>query len=108
MASIPAGGPSTINGVLYQMLWALHRLGALTAFSPEVDDATGQLTDVTIVLNRPTEGTTRKSKAIGGLLSKSNRVQACALGPYKRLFGKYCPIFIGQSIWRTRILYIAL
>ncbi len=28
MNSVPPGGPSTINGVLYQMLWALHTLGS--------------------------------------------------------------------------------
>ena len=55
MSSVPAGGPSTINGVLYQMLWALHRLGTLTAKSAVVDDSTGQLTDVTIVLE-PVDG----------------------------------------------------
>src|SRR5262245_3719099 len=55
MSSVPAGGPSTINGVLYQMLWALHRLGTLTVRSSAVDDSTGQLTDVTIVLE-PSDG----------------------------------------------------
>ena len=55
MASIPAGGPSTINGVLYQMLWALYQLGTLTAKSAVVDNSTGQLTDVTIVLE-PIDG----------------------------------------------------
>ena len=29
MGTTPPGGPSTINGVLYQMLWALKRVGSL-------------------------------------------------------------------------------
>ena len=28
MSAVPPGGPSTINGVVYQMLWALHTLGS--------------------------------------------------------------------------------
>jgi hypothetical protein len=49
MTNVPPGGPSTINGVLYQMLRALLTVGSLVAQQRQ-DDTSGEPLDVTLVL----------------------------------------------------------
>jgi len=46
--TVPSGGPSTINGIIYQMLWSLMRAGKLSVFASEVDN--DELSSATIVL----------------------------------------------------------
>ncbi|MCA9218355.1 MAG: hypothetical protein KDB27_35040, partial [Planctomycetales bacterium] len=53
MQKVPAGGAATINGVLYQMLWALSRIGRLSAIHRRSSDS--ELVDVTLVLE-PSDG----------------------------------------------------
>jgi hypothetical protein len=55
MTSVPPGGPSTINGVLYQMLWTLLRTTNLHASHCIADEQTGQIKQATIRLE-PTGG----------------------------------------------------
>jgi hypothetical protein len=50
MTNVPPGGPSTINGVLYQMLWTLLRTTRLHASGCIADEKTGQLTQATLRL----------------------------------------------------------
>lgn len=50
MAKVPSGGSSTINGVLYQMLWTLLRTTRLHAKRCRVDDATGQVVRASLLL----------------------------------------------------------
>lgn len=63
MSKVAAGGPSTINGVLYQMLWALSRVGTLQATNAEVNGETGELNSVTLILEPPDGG---DQQEIGG------------------------------------------
>jgi hypothetical protein len=51
----PKGGASTINGVVYQMLWSLLRVGAMHA-SAELDPSTGEVTTATLILEPATGG----------------------------------------------------
>jgi hypothetical protein len=50
MSKLPPGGPSTINGVLYQMLWTLLRTTQLHASGCISDEQTGQITQTTLRL----------------------------------------------------------
>ena len=54
MTNVPPGGPSTINGVLYQMLHALW-LWARLATQQRQDDNSGKPLDVTLILE-PEDG----------------------------------------------------
>jgi hypothetical protein len=68
MTKVPPGGPSTINGVLYQMLWTLLWTENLHASHCIADDRTGQIMQATLRLE-PTGG--------GGdlqVISESSRV----------------------------------
>ena len=67
MTDIPVGGPSTINGVLYQMLWCLFRTARLHVSECSVDDSSGQIARAALCLE-PTLGaeTCRKSWRIVG------------------------------------------
>lgn len=53
MPPIPPGGPSTVNGVLYQMLYSLLTLGGFRVLGHQVGE--GQLEQVTLVLE-PSSG----------------------------------------------------
>ena len=46
---VPAGGPSTINGVIYQMLWSLARAGQLHILGVEMG-ANEELSTATLIL----------------------------------------------------------
>jgi hypothetical protein len=50
MTNVPPGGPSAINGVLYQMLWTLLRTTHLHASGCVPDEQTGQITQATLRL----------------------------------------------------------
>ena len=50
MCATPAGGPSTINGVLYQMLWCLFRATRLHISSCTLDENTREITQASIRL----------------------------------------------------------
>ncbi len=50
MTSVPPGGPSTINGVLYQMLWTLLKTTHLHASGCIADAQTGRITQSTLRL----------------------------------------------------------
>ncbi len=47
---VPAGGPSTINGVLYQMLWSLFRTTELHLLTCGINDQTGVIADAVVLL----------------------------------------------------------
>jgi hypothetical protein len=47
---IPAGGPATINGVLFQLLWSLLRAARLSLSECDRDEETGQLRSAILVL----------------------------------------------------------
>jgi hypothetical protein len=64
MSAIPSGGPSTINGVLYQMLWALARVGFLSAQKPIIDSSSGELLEVTLTLE-PIDGGDQQGESGG-------------------------------------------
>jgi hypothetical protein len=53
MSSVPSGGPGNINGINYQMLWALSTLGSFKGKSVQAAD--GSLTSATLVLE-PSRG----------------------------------------------------
>ena len=53
MSSVPRGGPGNINGINYQMLWALLTLGSFKAEANQATD--GSITEVTLVLE-PSRG----------------------------------------------------
>jgi hypothetical protein len=38
MSKVPGGGPATINGILYQMLWSLMRAVRMGVKDPEIDE----------------------------------------------------------------------
>jgi len=50
MATVPTGGPSTINGVLYQMLWCLLKTVRLHMSECLVDDDNGAITQAVVRL----------------------------------------------------------
>jgi hypothetical protein len=50
MSMVPSGGPSTINGVLYQMLWTLLRTMELHASDCLTDGGSGQIIATTLVI----------------------------------------------------------
>src|SRR5438874_762015 len=54
MPPIPHGGPSAVNGVLYQMLYSLLTLGGFRAVGHRLGD--GRLEQVTLVLEPSTGG----------------------------------------------------
>jgi len=54
MTNVPPGGPSTISGILYQMLHALLAVGSL-ATQQRQDDNSGKPLDVTLILE-PEDG----------------------------------------------------
>jgi len=43
MSSVPVGGPSTINGVLYQILWCLFRTARLHVSECNLDRSSGEI-----------------------------------------------------------------
>lgn len=53
MSLVPPGGPSTVNGVLYQMLFSLLTLGGYRVFGPRLGN--GRLEQVTLILE-PSSG----------------------------------------------------
>jgi hypothetical protein len=53
MAIVPVGGPSTVNGVLYQLLGSLATLGGFRAVGQQL--AGGQLEQLTLILE-PSKG----------------------------------------------------
>lgn len=53
MTPVPPGGPSTVNGVLYQLLWALQALGGFSARSQSIE--AGELDKITLLLE-PSNG----------------------------------------------------
>lgn len=54
MKSIPAGGPSTVNGVLYQLLFSLLTVGGFRPVGPKL--TSGVLDRVTLILEPSTGG----------------------------------------------------
>ena len=54
MKSVPAGGPSTVNGVLYQLLYSLLTLGGFRPVGPKL--TAGVLDQVTLILEPSTGG----------------------------------------------------
>lgn len=55
--SVPAGGPGTINGVLYQLLWSLATLGGLRATDQRIVD--DRLDSITLIVE-PSGGAINK------------------------------------------------
>lgn len=53
MSTVPSGGPANINGINYQMLWALSTLGSFQGKA--VQAAGGSLTSATLILE-PSKG----------------------------------------------------
>jgi hypothetical protein len=53
MPPVPPGGPSNVNGVLYQMLYSLLTLGGFRAVGPQLQN--GRLDQLTLVLE-PSSG----------------------------------------------------
>jgi hypothetical protein len=62
MASVPAGGPSTVNGVLYQLLYSLLTLGGFRAVAHRLEE--GTLEEVTMVLE-PSAGGDQQAHYLG-------------------------------------------
>src|SRR4051812_32203438 len=54
MAVVPAGGPSTVNGILYQLLYSLLTLGAFRSVGHRLVE--GRLDEMTLVLEPSTGG----------------------------------------------------
>ncbi|MGO9598553.1 MAG: hypothetical protein ACLP7Q_11240 [Isosphaeraceae bacterium] len=50
MSAVPPGGPSTINGVLYQMLWTLLRTMEIHARNCPPDARSGEILGATLIL----------------------------------------------------------
>ena len=53
MSTVPSGGPGNINGINYQMLWALSTLGSFKGRAVQAAD--GSLTCATLILE-PSKG----------------------------------------------------
>jgi len=56
MTATPRGGPSSIRGILYQMLWALNTLGNLRVQKPASDNGAESTPSVTLVVEPPDGG----------------------------------------------------
>lgn len=54
MSHVPAGGPSTINGVLYQILWSLVTLGGFRVIDSQL--VNGEIENITLILEPSTGG----------------------------------------------------
>lgn len=77
MSSPPAGGPSTINGVLYQMLWCLFRAARLHISSLSLDVTGQEITQATLRLEPSGGGgdlqeITVNHKVVAQLKARSN------------------------------------
>jgi hypothetical protein len=78
MATVPAGGPSTVNGILYQLLYSLLTLGSFRATGQRL--AEGRLEQATLILE-PSSGGDQQTISAGKRVVTQLKARSTA-GPW--------------------------